>query len=144
MENVIQFATDAPTVMVLNMTQSQGVPYTVAVWDSYGTNLNLTSNLWITVDYTNFNNGNDSITVTIDNDSIGPYYTVNTTYQLSYYLKTLEPYYPKWQRHYFNVTLVNEPALITPMTNKTVKVGTHYFFDLDLQLKYDISLYTIT
>jgi hypothetical protein len=109
---VTQFATDAPTVMVLNMTQSQGVPYNATVRYSNGTALNLASNLWITVDYTNLNNGNNAITVTIDNDSIGPYYTINTTYQLSYYLKTLEPTYPVGQEHFFNVTLVNDPVLL--------------------------------
>ena len=105
--SVTHWTTDSPLVYALNITQDQGVPYNMTVKYANGTTFDLTANTWMTVDYSSLSTGNSTVTVTINTDSLGPYYNQTDLYELNFEVQTLDSTNNVTQDHLINVTLEN-------------------------------------
>ena len=105
--SVTHWTTDSPLVYALNITQDQGVPYNMTVKYADGTSFDLTANTWMTVDYSGLGIGNSTVTVTINSNSLGPYYNQTDNYELNFEVKTTDSTNSVTQNHLINVTLEN-------------------------------------
>ena len=105
--SVTHWTTDPPLVYVLNITQDQGVPYNMTVKYANGTEFDLAANTWMTVDYSSLGIGNSTVTVTINTDSLGPYYNQTDNYELNFEVQTLDSTNNVTQNHLINITLEN-------------------------------------
>ena len=105
--SVTHWTTGSPLVYVLNITQDQGVPYNMTVKYADGTAFDLTANTWMTVDYSSLGIGNSTVTVTINTDSLGPYYNQTDLYEINFEVQTLDSTNNVTQNHLINITLEN-------------------------------------
>ena len=72
-----------------------------------GTEFDLVANTWMTVDYSSLGIGNSTVTVTINTDSLGPYYNQTDNYELNFGVQTLDSTNNVTQNHLINITLEN-------------------------------------
>ena len=104
--SVTHWINEPPLVYELNITQDQGVPYNMTVKYANGTTFDLTANTWMTVDYSNLDIDNSTVTVTINTNSFGLYYDQIDNYQLNFEVKTSDTN-SVTQDHLMNITIRN-------------------------------------
>ena len=104
--SVTHWINEPPLVYELNITQDQGVPYNMTVKYANGTTFNLAANTWMTVDYSNLDIDNSTVTVTINTNSFGLYYDQIDNYQLNFEVKTSDTN-SVTQDHLMNITIRN-------------------------------------
>ena len=72
-----------------------------------GTVFDLAANTWMTVDYSSLDIGNSTVTVTVNTDSLGPYYNQTDNHNLNFEVQTLDSTNSVTQNHLINIKLQN-------------------------------------
>ena len=137
------YTSDFPYSLSFNFTQPQAIPHNFTLKYQNGTDFDLTSNTWLSVNYTNVSGlSGNSIEIVISSPSTLTT-GVSEQYLFNFYVYTDNPGYSAYEDKFINFTLTDEPGFSGPISDITLSVGQTYNFDANVVAK-DLTSVTIS
>ena len=115
------FTSQLPYNISFEMKHTQEIPHNFTLKYQNGSDVDLNSNTWLTVDYSDvkkFNNNDMNVTIDTPPTITGSTYAAH--FPFNFYVYTKDADYPVYEDKYINISIYNEPINSSPISDVVV------------------------
>ena len=115
------FVSELPYNISFLMMSPQKIPHNFTLKYQNGTDFDLSANTWLAVDYSDVKKfTNNDIVITINTPSSITGNTYTASFSFNFYVYNKNPDYLVYEDKYINISVIDEPAISSPLDNKIV------------------------